>query len=279
MFKKSILFSILLITFISFTVVTSCSKDDDVTAALIDKDNDGASDSTDNCPDITNADQADADGDGVGNACDNCPNNSNANQTDSDGNGTGDACESTSAAVIPCVNGTAGGFPCNGFDLMSKLTLTQLSAASGNDSWGWTDTTTGKEYAIMGLNNGTAFIDISNPINPIYLGKLSTATSDSSWRDVKVYNDHAFVVSEAGGHGMQVFDLTNLRNITNPPQNFIADTHYTGFGSAHNIVINEESGYAYVVGTNRNGTFKGGPFVHKYSRPKKSGRRRWVRRR
>ncbi len=268
MFKKSAFFSILIIVSISFTVVTACSKDDDATAALVDKDGDGTADSADNCPDISNADQADTDSDGVGNSCDNCLTNSNPNQTDTDSDGVGDACESTAAAITPCDNGSAGGFPCNGFDLMSKLTLTQLSAASGNDSWGWTDTTTGKEYALMGLNNGTAFIDISDPINPIYLGKLPTATSDSPWRDVKVYNNHAFVVSEAGGHGMQVFDLTNLRNIANPPQNFTADTQYNGFGSAHNIVINEESGYAYVVGTSRNGTFKGGPLFINIQDPK-----------
>ena len=111
----------------------------------------------------------------------------------------------------------------------------------------------------MGLNNGTAFIDISDPINPIYVGKLGTATVNSSWRDVKVYNDYAFIVSEASNHGMQVFDLTRLRNVTNPPETFTTDKHYTGFGSAHNIVINEASGYAYAVGTSRSGTYNGGP--------------------
>ena len=259
MFKKSAFFSILLMICISFTVVTACSEDDDTTAALVDKDGDGVADSADNCPDISNADQADTDGDGVGNLCDNCPTNSNTNQADFNNNGTGDVCESAVPAITPCDNGFAGAFPCNGFDLMSTLSLTELSAASGNDSWGWTDTMTGKEYALMGLDNGTAFVDISDPINPIYLGKLPTATSSSSWRDVKVFKNHAFVVSEAGGHGMQVFDLTRLRNANNAPQTFTADITYNGFGSAHNIVINEESGYAYVVGTSRSGTFRGGP--------------------
>jgi len=114
----------------------------------------------------------------------------------------------------------------------------------------------GKEYAIVCLDNGTAFIDISNPENPVYLGKLPTATDNSPWRDAKVYQNHAFIVSEAPGHGMQVFDLTKLRNVSNPPQTFTADTRYTGFGSAHNIVINENTGFAYCVGTS---TFQGGP--------------------
>ncbi|MCA9986078.1 MAG: choice-of-anchor B family protein, partial [Anaerolineales bacterium] len=62
--------------------------------------------------------------------------------------------------------------------------------------------------------------------------------------------NYAFIVSEASGHGIQVFDLTQLRNIPSPPVTFSNTAHYSGFGSAHNIVINEDSGYAYGVGTN-----------------------------
>ena len=159
-------------------------------------------------------------------------------------------------AQFTCDNGIAGSYPCNGYDLQSTFTLNQLNAGSGNDSWGWTDPDNGDEYAIIGLNNGTAFIDISDPINPIYLGKLPTHTSNSSWRDIKVYENHAFVVSEANGHGMQVFDLTRLRSVANPPETFSEDAHYDEFGSAHNIIINEDSGYAYAVGTS---SYSGGP--------------------
>ena len=155
----------------------------------------------------------------------------------------------------PCIGGMAGSYPCNGYDLQSFIPFSTFGASTGNDSWGWTDPQDGSEYALMGLNNGTVFIDISDPINPIYLGKLPTHTSSTTWRDVKVYNNYAFIVSEAGGHGMQVFDLTRLRNVTSPPVTFTEDAHYGGFGSAHNIVINEETGYAYGVGTD---TYNGG---------------------
>ncbi|MEZ4858961.1 MAG: choice-of-anchor B family protein [Flavobacteriaceae bacterium] len=167
-------------------------------------------------------------------------------------------------AQTPCVGGMAGGFPCSNYNLLSRLTLAQMSATGGNDSWGWTDPNDGTEYAIVGLNNGTAFIDISDPINPIYLGKLPTHTTSSIWRDIKVYNNYAFIVSEADNHGMQVFDLTRLRTVSNPPQTFTENAHLGSFGSAHNIAINEDSGFAYVIGTSQ---ANGGPLFINIQNP------------
>lgn len=161
-------------------------------------------------------------------------------------------------AQTPCENGFAGPYPCDGIDLQAHIGLNTLTSDRGNDSWGWTDPDNGNEYAIMCVGNGTAFIDITDPVNPIYLGKLPTQTENSTWRDAKVYNNHVFIVSEASGHGMQVFDLTRLRNVNNPPVVFNNDAHYDGFGRAHNIVINEENGYAYAVGTQQ---FSGGPYI------------------
>jgi hypothetical protein len=58
-----------------------------------DTDNDGICGAmTDNCPDVSNPDQADADSDGVGDACDNCPNDANPQQEDDDSDGLGNVC-------------------------------------------------------------------------------------------------------------------------------------------------------------------------------------------
>ena len=177
----------------------------------------------------------------------------------------GFAIVSSSLAQSLCVDGLAAGlYPCQNIDLLATLGTNQVGGGEMNDIWGWTDALDGKEYVLLGRTSGTAFIDISDPVNPIYLGNLSTETTSSLWRDVKVYNNHAFIVSEAGGHGMQVFDLTRLRNVSNPPINFTADALYSGFGNAHNIVINEESGRAYGVGTN---TASGGLHIVDISNP------------
>lgn len=157
----------------------------------------------------------------------------------------------------PCEDGFADMHACSDIDLLTRIHLEDLGDGngSGSDIWGWTDTQDGKEYALMGLSTGTVFVDITTPTAPVYLGFLPTATSNSLWRDLKTYGNYAYIVSEASGHGMQVFDLTKLRNVVNPPVNFTADANYTEFGNAHNIVINEESGFAYAVGT---GTCSGG---------------------
>jgi choice-of-anchor B domain-containing protein len=139
-------------------------------------------------------------------------------------------------------------YSCLNYDLMGHVTLEQMDAEAGNDCWGWTDSTTGREYAIMGINNGTAFIDITDSTSPIYLGKLPTATVDSSWRDMKVYNDHVYIVSEAPDHGLQVFNLTKLRGVESK-QVFSVDYTSNQFGQAHNIAINENLGYAYIAGS------------------------------
>jgi choice-of-anchor B domain-containing protein len=140
-----------------------------------------------------------------------------------------------------------------------------IKSKRGNDIWGWTDPLTGKEYAMMGMDNKTSFIDVTDARNPIHLADLKTHTSASIWRDIKVYKNHAYVVSEAKRHGMQIFDLTRLRTMDGASVVKVkADGHYAKFGSAHNIAINEDSGYAYAVGTS---TCDGGLHIINIKKP------------
>jgi choice-of-anchor B domain-containing protein len=90
-------------------------------------------------------------------------------------------------------------------------------------------------------------------------------------------------VSEEPEHGMQVFDLTRLRGATEA-QTWTEDAHYSfvldGTASflppstrilnppdnAHNIAINEDSGFAYAIGTSTCGG--GGPHMIDIREPK-----------
>lgn len=162
---------------------------------------------------------------------------------------------SSPGAAAPCVNGVAADtYPCQSVDLLAHLPLSQIGGGNGADIWGWTDSQTGREYALMTRSTGTSFVDITNPTTPVYLGNLPPHTQPSAWRDVEVYGNYAYVVTEAFGGGMQVFDLTQLRNVDNPPVTFQETTHYSGFGNAHTIFINQETGYAYAVGTSTCGS-------------------------
>ena len=163
-----------------------------------------------------------------------------------------------------CENGTAREYKCSNVDLVSFISNNDLGMNRGvrlNDVWGWTDPETGKEYGLIAHMEGAVFVDLSVPEMPIILGELprTEGSPGSPWRDIKVYKDHAFIVADgAREHGMQVFDLRRLRNVENPPVVFEPDMTYHGIASAHNIVINEESGYAYTVGGGSGGDTCGG---------------------
>lgn len=163
-----------------------------------------------------------------------------------------------------CISGSAAGFPCSNIDLLSKISVHDLQQATIPvedhvtdlaDIWGWTDPDTGDEYALVGMENGVAFVNVTDPVNPVLTGTLRSHNpgTRSLWRDMKVYLDHMFVVVDGSSdNGVQIFDLTQLRGVADP-RPFAESAYYDGVSTAHNIAINEETGFAYVVGS-RGGT-------------------------
>ena len=140
--------------------------------------------------------------------------------------------------------------------------------ASLNDVWGWTDPQTGVEYALVGRHDGLSIVDLSTPVEPRPIAFLPSAISHTIWRDMKVYADHVYVVSESTGHGMQVLDLTRLRGLTEFTE-LNADARYQEVSAVHNLAINEETGFAYAVGSNSGGeTCSGGLHLIDLSDPK-----------
>jgi len=178
----------------------------------------------------------------------------------------------TNFGFTPCENGMAGAYPCRNVDILSFVDIKGLGydppdpndrLPEGNDIWGWTDPLTGEEYAIMGLTGGTSFVKITDPSNPVTLAFLRTRHGPSTWRDMKVIQNTAYIVSEDSNHGLQVFDLERLRSMTSFA--FVeADVLYSEFGNAHNIVANEETKFLYVVGATQSsypGSCSGGLHV------------------
>jgi choice-of-anchor B domain-containing protein len=159
-----------------------------------------------------------------------------------------------------CEEGRAAHFTCDNVDLLAYLPVDALGGGateSVSDLWGWTDPETGREYVLVGRTGGAVFVDITDPATPVYLGIVPANNSDA--RDLKVYHDHLFFTGDgAGDHGLVVFDLTRLRDVSQPPVEFEPDAVYEGIASAHNLILDPESGYAYPVGASGGGETCGG---------------------
>jgi choice-of-anchor B domain-containing protein len=168
-----------------------------------------------------------------------------------------------SGAQRECTGGKVSIFDCNQVDLMSFLPVSAMGGKRGvqlSDVWGYDDPETGRAYVIVGRVDGTAFVDITDPSRPVYLGELPrTAGSPGSfWREIKTYKHYAFIVSDAArNHGMQVFDLNRLRGVTRP-QTFTEDAHYGTAHSVHDIAADTVSGFVYLTGSNAGGEMCGG---------------------
>jgi choice-of-anchor B domain-containing protein len=184
-----------------------------------------------------------------------------------EGSGPFDVCLASQDSVLApieqgaarCVDGLASSYPCWNVELLSALNF----CYPASDVWGWSDPESGIEYALLGIQSGTVFVDIADPEDPIVVGFLPSHSFISDHRDIKTLGHYAYVVSEARNHGLQIFDLTRLRD--SPAETvFDADAHFNAFSSAHNIAINEETETAYVVGSSR---CSGGLYIIDLSTP------------
>ena len=149
----------------------------------------------------------------------------------------------TSKNAAPCVNGQADGFQCNNLGLLSQISLTDLGAQgpnqAANDIWGFVDLNTEREYAIIGYNVGTAVVEVTDPENPVIIGRISG--QNTVWRDIKVYQfydqtaqrflAYAYVTADSANDGIVIIDLTEL------PNRISLANRVTLERSAHNVYI------------------------------------------
>ena len=134
--------------------------------------------------------------------------------------------------------------------LVSRVPLSAFpSGSSGaNEVWGYVSPG-GREYGILGMRRGTGFVDITDPANPVIVGDIP-GNVNTIWRDMAIYNEHAYIVTDGSGIGMQVVDLAD---IDNGNVSLVTVMTQSGFRKAHNVFVNAESGFAYAVGTNLGG--------------------------
>lgn len=135
-------------------------------------------------------------------------------------------------------------FASSGITLRSWIPLADFdpAATDGNDCWGYTSPS-GREYALIGLNTGTGVVEVTDPGNAQIVAHLPGASS--IWRDMKVYHEYVYAVSEGGG-GIQIFDFSSVDSGVITQETSVT----TGGGTlaTHDVAINKTSGRLYRVG-------------------------------
>src|SRR6185295_4186490 len=147
------------------------------------------------------------------------------------------------------VTGPPVRFPKNNVTLLSWVPLLALHTNQGGNSsscYGYTSPS-GREYAIIGLSNGTGYVEVTQPGSPLFIANINGPTS--LWRDVRTYSTYAYAVTEGGG-GIQVIDLSN---IDNGVVTLVNTVNEDSVGSTHTLCINQQSGYLYRSGGGQNG--------------------------
>ncbi len=183
-----------------------------------------------------------------------------------------------------CVNGMAGPFPCDRIDLLAYLPTESIGEfqhpTNGGrvvwtvgDVWGWTYE--GREFAIVTKEGSLAFVEVTDPENPAYIGYLPTNTGvaipnrDDTVPDVRVYRDVLYrSEGEVGGGsgwplvGMALNRLISLEGSTCPDAGpwirdgicFLPDVSLEVESAggrllleAVNLAVNPETGFLYAT--------------------------------
>jgi choice-of-anchor B domain-containing protein len=178
------------------------------------------------------------------------------------------ALQATAIAAMSCSQGFAGQFPCRNVDFQAQISLNQFTSQPGSAAnvWGLVDLNDNREYAVVGLRNGTAVVDVTDPVNP---RQVTTVPGNSStWREVKIYQHfdaadnrfraYAYVTTEAANSGLQVLDLSGL------PDSVTLATTLVDTGSQHtnyvsnidyatNMALPGATAFLYLAGSNIEG--------------------------
>ncbi len=160
--------------------------------------------------------------------------------------GCGSGCACGSDGIGEPLPENATGFASENVLMLSRLSLSQLGVglANGNDCWGYVSPS-GREYAIMGVNNAAIFIEVTDPRAPQIIATIPHPSS--LWADIKVYQDHAYVSNEAGG-GIQVVSMSAI------DQGIVTLVRSITLGGTltrtHNLAVNVDSGRLYLCGAN-----------------------------
>ena len=121
--------------------------------------------------------------------------------------------------------------------------LTEPGDMGYNSVWGYYDSTSNKEYAILGGVNGTYFIDVTDPAKPQLKDYVAGRRSNCIWREYKNYGKHLFAVSDDDApNSLQIIDMSYL-----PDSVHVAYDSDSLFSRAHTLFIDGDKMYCASV--------------------------------
>jgi choice-of-anchor B domain-containing protein len=177
------------------------------------------------------------------------------------------ALQAVQTAAATCMQGFASQFPCRNIAFLSQIPLSSFSSrpTAAANVWGFVDLNDNREYAVIGLRNGTGVIDVTDAANPREVAVVPGNQSD--WREVKIYQvrdeaanryrAYAYISTEAPNSGVQVIDLSGLPS-TVSLANTIRDTssqhtlYVSNIDYGTNVVLPGREAFLYVAGSNLN---------------------------
>ncbi len=153
--------------------------------------------------------------------------------------------------LLVCIT-FAGLFNLETTDLFSQLANSNLSLLANRNQhgggsnrysaiWGYR-APNGREYAILGCQTGTAFVEITDTTNIVERDFVTGV--NSGWREMKVFSHYAYVVSEGTNSRLQIMDLQYLPDSVS----LVSTYSYTNYTKTH--TISQSGPYLYLNGGN-----------------------------
>ncbi len=129
---------------------------------------------------------------------------------------------------------------------IEKLGYLDYGTTCLSNVWGYTQN--GKEYALVGLCNGTSIVDVTDPANPAEVQHV--AGPDGIWREIKTWQNWAFITSQTGSIGLTIVDLSPLPDTvyTYYWKQGVLGSDTVNITNCHALFVNEQTGRIYLTG-------------------------------
>ncbi len=139
-------------------------------------------------------------------------------------------------------------FPRYGIRQLSQIPLADFagSPSSAGNIFGYVSPS-GREYATIGLRNGTAIVEITNPLLPVTLNHIPGPSS--LWHENTVLGDYCYAISDQTGVGIQIIDLRNVDTGSAP---LVATYTGNSMATVHTIQPDPQTQRLFANGGTRN---------------------------